>query len=1236
MSYININEYDYTITGPKSLDNTHIVAVPINATDGPSDRWVTVYPYDTFVQIFGPNPDPSGMFGNSWEYAANLLLRGMPVCVRRITHVLDDDGNNSTELLPGVNIAKTILKIKNITSSTDNIIGAMMNEYIDVLDPNQHSVLKSTNKGEYIRNPLYLIPSEEYDSKYPLNKDIYENHLSLEADYNNMIGENGTVSSYYKILHEKYPTLNEKYKNLIVGESFADVKGISTTTEYVYVGDKQNPNYRISSSGMTKDDVLSLNDSGSIGEFYKTVGDEDNEKGYYLEYSPTAIRNTHCRTENGSILYPDELRKIVNPVEDDFAYVTYNNVNTTEIKKVWTYSPNETTPVKNHLYVSNRNNAFKNLEALKSYTVNNTILENSWAETDAERSRYVYKYNGVGKLEWMKANSDNSIHTIYSCYEYELSDDEEVETFYNPTDKDACPSDIYTIFEHMFNNNGYYVIRKDNQLYTWIDDGSKGSWKLQGDRNDNYYYEYDINWKQTDSDWKTGLFRESFNWKVVEITDENEEELEYNHPLIIHFEDSGRPMNSTPHQLLMVDNVEINHIVINTNCNAVSTIIRPIVNDYNDIIVGEDRSGTRNTSGTFSMTNIYNQAINIYGFNIVETTDTGDTKVSYDMKLEAITNYNGVINYDPNLKIYTAENIEIVTPEIDYDVISKRFYLSLPAGATIIYNKSLSNARLSVDVAGFENFEVQFDILKSSAGKYTLVFSSEYDIILDVDKYYLNADYTDTDELEFFNEDPEKSPIIDGYGNYNLFSIQYLYPGTNGNNLNARIKTIQNQGIYIYVYRNKQFLEKIELCSFRTISQNGYQSLLDYDVNKVDIWRLLLLKFGILLTTTSTGEFSIVYPQGMPQPLYGSYVRIDINRFLDFKSLDYLTSIYAQYGKQVSSLTGGTNPSDEHIIHEIQRCYRPLEDKYKYDVTFISNGGYVDAITYPEAQGPILLTHRFIEEAQLSLVHTRRDCVAYLDIPFDLTIEDVPYYFEHISSSYAAAYDPWGYITLATGATKWMPPSFIQLYTHAKSIQKGNKVYAPPAGVRRGDVPEIVSLNHELSSQYLTEWQDNDTIQFINPILWINGYDYNVFGQKTLYNIVDSSRQKQSVLQNLHARILANEVKKAIFKSCLELTFELNNMMTWNEFKSRMDTYLKPINSEGAITDYEVLMGTETMTVNDLNSGHIAGKVRISIAHAVTDWDIDFEITPNSVTVFEQDYNSQYVESDYSSFGTTY
>ena len=262
----------------------------------------------------------------------------------------------------------------------------------------------------------------------------------------------------------------------------------------------------------------------------------------------------------------------------------------------------------------------------------------------------------------------------------------------------------------------------------------------------------------------------------------------------------------------------------------------------------------------------------------------------------------------------------------------------------------------------------------------------------------------------------------------------------------------------------------------------------------------------------------------------------------------------------------------------------------------------------------------------LSLVESRKDCVAFLDVPYDLPMENVPSYFSHISTSYASAYDPWGLITLSTGVTKWMPPSFIQLYTHAKSIMNGNKMYLPPAGVRRAQVTEVIKTNHELSSKYIKEWQNSDTPQFINPIIWINGYDYTIYGQKTLFSIVNASEKYQSALQDLNVRLVANEIKKLIWATCINLTFELNTLMTWNEFKAKIEPTLSTMLGEGTLTDYEIIMDSTTMTKADLNIGHVCGTVRISVTRAATDWDINFEITPNNVTFNEIDYGSTYSE----------
>jgi len=1085
MPYINIREYDQTITGPKGLPNNNIVAVPINASDGPSDRWITVYPYDNFVQIFGPNPDPLSPFGNSWEFAANLLLRGMPVCVRRITNFLDDDGENTPELLPDVAVARAIMKIRDIVG-TNTAVGNLVETEIPISDSLGKSQLNQSTKGNPDANKLY-------NGVFATPEDLYGDPTLVDIIANDP---------------------NELWSH------FVDVQ--ITNTEWNYCAPYNNPHYK--NDFPTWEDLITANPTGVTKDFY--IFDNKLSK-----YSSVPIPNINrIMTQK---VYPDDLRNESGTLTDKFADVIYNtNIPAVQDSKVWIYQAGAATVVPNHLYMPGPNDVSGNLVYQNDTDLPATALANAFAFV-------------------------NSTETIWK-----------------------------------FNSS------------SWINTGFAYSYS-------GFETEYEIDWVSTTSAPNTGIYRHAYNWTVlgddpvVEGTD---------YFIKLYWQDTktvnspGNPIGTRPHIVYPDINIDINKIKLSSSPTISSTLIKPYINDGIDIFITEDVSETRLVSGTFGFTNVSLAPINIYSLRLTQKNDNGPQTTIYDAKLESIVDNSGIITVDPLLRFKNVHNEYFNDPIPMYDSTSDRWYIEIPAGCTVTYNRNLTNIEFELEVAGFGEFNMVFATLASANGRYEISMSSIG--LMDVIKYALPP-YVDG------NEDIDNLPVIDGHGNYNLFTIDYLFPGTNGNFLNANIRTIAGQGMYVYVYRGKEYLERIELCSFRYRKSNGQIGMLDLDYNKSDIWKIILLKFGIMLPYNG---------YTIPRSVYGNYVKLDINpNITDYETLDYVSSLFAQSGKQIAKLQGGYNPSDNHIIHEVPKCYEPLKDKYKYDIKFISNGGYVDKITYPQdIISPIKLERRFIEEAQISVATERKDCVAYIDIPFDLTIDDVPQYFEHLSTSYAAAYDPWCFISLNTATIKWMPPSFVQLYTHAKSIQNGNKMYLPPAGVRRASVPEILKTNHELSSRYITDWQNNDSVQFINPIIWINGYDYSVYGQKTLYNIVNQSDRYESALQNLNVRLVANEVKKLIFKTCIELTFELNNMMTWNEFKSKLEPTLSVMQGEGVLTRYEVIMGKETMTKADLNSGHVVGTVRLAIASAAIDWDINLEIAPNEVTIYEQDYNSQY------------
>ena len=116
MSYINIHEVDKTLQNLAPATNNNITYVPLNSTDGPSGVYTVVASYSDFVQVFGNDPNPNSTMMTSWDYAANLLLRNMPVMVRRITSYIDDEGND-VGFLPGVSTAKGLFKVKDVTGT---------------------------------------------------------------------------------------------------------------------------------------------------------------------------------------------------------------------------------------------------------------------------------------------------------------------------------------------------------------------------------------------------------------------------------------------------------------------------------------------------------------------------------------------------------------------------------------------------------------------------------------------------------------------------------------------------------------------------------------------------------------------------------------------------------------------------------------------------------------------------------------------------------------------------------------------------------------------------------------------------------------------------------------------------------------------------------------------------------------------------------------------------------------
>lgn len=311
---------------------------------------------------------------------------------------------------------------------------------------------------------------------------------------------------------------------------------------------------------------------------------------------------------------------------------------------------------------------------------------------------------------------------------------------------------------------------------------------------------------------------------------------------------------------------------------------------------------------------------------------------------------------------------------------------------------------------------------------------------------------------------------------------------------------------------------------------------------------------------------------------------------------------------------GEVEYTGEEIIKEaIVKSYDFIKDKYIYDIKFVTAGGFTG-----KDQTDIM-----IAKAQDDLCQRRKDCFALLDLPRGANKTDVTNYFVEIDSSYSAAYAPWCYTKLPSGEYEWMAPSYLFLYTLGRSIQDGNQVYDAPAGVLKASMPQVIKPEYEIGGDLLEYWTSGNP-QCINPLMKLQTYGYVIYGQNTLYNIQNRASSKESALQKVNVRLAINEVRRILFKAAIRLTFQANNIRTWNAFKALVEPQLNTMKSNGGISDYLIVMDSTTTTREDIQNNTIRARCSISVMKSVENFELDFYIEPQAIT-FAEEENSKNV-----------
>lgn len=315
--------------------------------------------------------------------------------------------------------------------------------------------------------------------------------------------------------------------------------------------------------------------------------------------------------------------------------------------------------------------------------------------------------------------------------------------------------------------------------------------------------------------------------------------------------------------------------------------------------------------------------------------------------------------------------------------------------------------------------------------------------------------------------------------------------------------------------------------------------------------------------------------------------------------------------------------------------YEKLIDKDEYDIKFITSGSYPVynlvknvVISKDGNDKPLYLYSDVanLTEMIIAVAGTRGDSIALidynnytttgeqtkvLDIHSDLQVDDSlqklyvgsSTKFE-LAMKYGTMVAPWGtYRTQVILKDTNLPGSFGYLLSYANSVQNNPNYYAI-AGVTRGIVLTLKQPNEVITGAKAQALQEGNIN--INPITFVNPYGYCIWGNRTLNKNIDEELVASSFL---NVRILANDVKKLLFRSSKRLTFENDTDILWINFKSLVEPELENMISGNGLTGYRLLRKASTKRAT------VEVVVRLYVVEAVEDFDITVELTDSYVNI---------------------
>lgn len=238
----------------------------------------------------------------------------------------------------------------------------------------------------------------------------------------------------------------------------------------------------------------------------------------------------------------------------------------------------------------------------------------------------------------------------------------------------------------------------------------------------------------------------------------------------------------------------------------------------------------------------------------------------------------------------------------------------------------------------------------------------------------------------------------------------------------------------------------------------------------------------------------------------------------------------------------------------------------------------------------------------------RQDCMAIIDPPFGLTVEEIvqwqngvhPLNSTRFDSDFAALYWPWLKLRDTHNSVDvWVPPSGSVMAVYARNDQFAAPWFAP-AGVNRGIVPNISDVFSRPTLEERDTMYGNRNA--INPIVqFIDFQDFMVWGQKTL-------QRKPTALDRVNVRRMMFVIEKRIRAASRQLLFDPHDDIFRSRFVQIAAGILDEVRVGRGLTDYIIQADEELNTPDVIDRNEFRARIGVQPTRAVEFIFIEFSI----------------------------